>query len=68
MVAVREGRVADAPAIARVHQESWRTTYGGILPAAVITEMAGRKSEAMWRRHRHLVPAVSQAALRSVFG
>ena len=44
MAVVRAGRVDDAPAIARVHQESWRTTYGGILPAAVIAEMAGRKS------------------------
>ena len=47
---VREAALADAPAVARVHQESWRTTYGGILPAAVIAEMAGRKSLEVWRR------------------
>ena len=49
-IVVREAVVADAPAVAHVHQESWRTTYGGILPAAVIAEMAGRKSEEIWRR------------------
>jgi len=32
-----------------VHRESWRTTYSGILPRAVIDQLAGRKSEAMWR-------------------
>lgn len=47
---MRAATAADAPAIARVHQESWRTTYGGILPAAVIAEMAGRKSEEIWQR------------------
>jgi ribosomal protein S18 acetylase RimI-like enzyme len=37
-------------AVAAVHQASWRTTYGGILPAAVIDEMAGRKSPETWAR------------------
>ena len=32
-----------------MHRESWRTTYSGILPRAVIDQLAGRKSEAMWR-------------------
>jgi ribosomal protein S18 acetylase RimI-like enzyme len=32
-----------------VHQDSWRTTYSGILPRAVIDQLAGRKSEALWR-------------------
>jgi len=47
---VRGATPRDAPAIARVHQECWRTTYSGILPAAVIAEAAGRKSEAVWRQ------------------
>ena len=47
---MREAVPADAGAIARVHRESWRTTYAGILPLEVIAEEAGRKSEAMWRR------------------
>lgn len=55
-VVVREAAPADAPAIARVHQESWRTTYGGILPAEVIAQMAGRKSEAVWSRRLEAQP------------
>jgi ribosomal protein S18 acetylase RimI-like enzyme len=47
---VRAATVADAAAIAAVHRESWRTTYAGILPLAVVAREAGRKSEAMWRR------------------
>jgi L-amino acid N-acyltransferase YncA len=50
-IVVRAARAADAAGVAHVHQESWRTTYSGILPAAVITEEAGRKTEAIWR-HR----------------
>src|SRR5215468_9344331 len=43
-------RLADAPLLARVHRETWRTTYAGILPLDVIARQAGRKSEAAWRR------------------
>jgi ribosomal protein S18 acetylase RimI-like enzyme len=46
---VRAASADDAPAIARVHRESWRTTYGGILPLAVIASHAGDKSEGRWR-------------------
>ena len=47
---------ADAPGIAYVHRESWRTTYAGILPLDVIAAHAGRKSAAQWRK-RLLGPA-----------
>ena len=47
---MRAAKVSDAPAIANVHRESWRTTYAGILPLAVVARESGRKSEAMWRR------------------
>ena len=59
-IAVREARPEDAPAIAHVHRESWRTTYAGILPLAVIAEEAGRKSERAWRRR--LAARVPEAA------
>jgi len=49
-LAVRAAKAADAPAIANVHRESWRTTYAGILPLAVVAREAGRKTESMWRR------------------
>jgi ribosomal protein S18 acetylase RimI-like enzyme len=47
---VRAALAGDAPALARVHRETWRTTYAGILPLAVIASHAGRKSESSWRR------------------
>ena len=46
---VRAATVEDAAAIAGVHQESWRTTYSGILPRDVIEHLAGRRSEGNWR-------------------
>lgn len=46
---VRAASPQDAEAVAHVHQESWRTTYSGILPLAVIAEQAGRKSADVWR-------------------
>ena len=45
---MRAARVADAAAIAYVHRESWRTTYAGILPLAVIERESGPKSESAW--------------------
>jgi GNAT superfamily N-acetyltransferase len=48
-VLVRAASPIDAAALARVHRESWRTTYAGILPLEVIARNAGRKSEAAWR-------------------
>ncbi len=46
---MRAAGPADAAAIARVHRESWRTTYAGILPLEVIAREAGRKTEQSWR-------------------
>ena len=54
---MRVARPADAGTIAQVHRDSWRTTYAGILPLAVIAREAGRKSEAMWRRRLALQSA-----------
>jgi ribosomal protein S18 acetylase RimI-like enzyme len=47
---VRAAAVGDASEISRVHRDSWRTTYAGILPLDVIAAQAGRTSEAAWRR------------------
>jgi ribosomal protein S18 acetylase RimI-like enzyme len=57
-IAVRAATEADALAVARVHRESWRTTYAGILPLDVIAAYAGRHSEARWRRRlQHAGPS-----------
>jgi len=57
-VAVRAAEPGDAAAIARVHRESWRSTYAGVLPPDVIATHAGRAGEAAWlRRIRETGPA-----------
>jgi ribosomal protein S18 acetylase RimI-like enzyme len=47
---IRAATPADAGAIARVHRESWRTSYSGILPAEIVNVEAGRRTEGEWRR------------------
>ena len=49
-VALRPAVPADAAGIARVHRDSWRTTYAGLLPLDVIAAHAGRRSAAEWSR------------------
>ena len=58
---VREAAPRDAASIAHVHRESWRTTYAGILPLAVLADEAGRKTEAAWRRRLGPVRATGAA-------
>ena len=58
---VREAAPRDAASIAHVHRESWRTTYGGILPLSVLAQEAGRKTEAAWRRRLGPVRATGAA-------
>jgi ribosomal protein S18 acetylase RimI-like enzyme len=57
---IRAATPADAAAIARVHRETWRTTYTGILPLDVIERQAGRRSEDLW--HARLTDRPSLAA------
>ena len=40
-IAIRRARAGDARAVARVHVESWRTTYPGIIPDRVIVGSVG---------------------------
>lgn len=46
---IRDADVGDAPGIARVHVESWRTTYRGIVPDAFLDGMSYGESESRWR-------------------
>ena len=45
---IREARPKDAAAIARVHVDTWRTTYAGILPDAFLAGLEYANSEAVW--------------------
>ena len=48
---VREAKCDDAPAIARVHVASWRTTYRGIVPDDVLDNLSVEARERQWRGH-----------------
>jgi GNAT superfamily N-acetyltransferase len=44
----RLAQVDDAPAIARVHVDTWRTTYAGIVPAEHLANLSYERCEARW--------------------
>jgi len=45
---VRPARPDDAPAIAKVHVQSWRETYVGILPQAMVDGLTEPESRERW--------------------
>lgn len=47
---VRPAEIRDAAAIARVHVESWRTTYRGLLPDDFLDSLGEARYEERWRR------------------
>jgi L-amino acid N-acyltransferase YncA len=47
---IREAAVEDVPGIARVHVDSWRTTYKGIVPQRIINGFTYEMREELWRR------------------
>jgi GNAT superfamily N-acetyltransferase len=46
---IREATIADVAAIARVHVESWRTTYKGLLPDDYLASLTYAQREPLWR-------------------
>lgn len=49
-VTIRQAKADDAAAIARVHVESWRTTYRRIIPDDYIAKFTAEERERVWRR------------------
>jgi GNAT superfamily N-acetyltransferase len=47
---IREAMPADAPAIARVHVDSWRTTYRGFVPEDYLSKLSYEARERFWDR------------------
>jgi GNAT superfamily N-acetyltransferase len=45
---IREASPTDATALARVHVDSWRTTYAGIVPAAYLANLSYAQREQFW--------------------
>ena len=50
MFGIRRARASDAPAIGRVHVETWRNTYAGILPDHALAAMSERRQATSYER------------------
>ncbi len=48
-ITIRPATPADAPAIGRVHAESWRETYRGVLPDRLLQSLSALVRAAMWQ-------------------
>lgn len=46
---IRPATPADAPGVARVHVDSWRETYRGIVPDDFLDGLSYQRREQMWR-------------------
>lgn len=49
-ITIRPARVEDALGIARMHVDSWRTTYRGIVPNHVLDTMTYERREQAWTK------------------
>lgn len=75
-VSLRRARPEDAAAIARVHVETWRTAYPGLVPAPYLVAMTERRQTRQWtallrdqdRRGVTLVAQAPRGAASSVVG
>lgn len=45
---IRPAAISDAAAVARVHVDSWRTTYRGIVPDEVLAALSYEEREGRW--------------------
>lgn len=45
---LREARLNDSAAIAKVHVDTWQTTYRGIVPEAYIAKLSYKKRKSNW--------------------
>jgi L-amino acid N-acyltransferase YncA len=50
-VVIRPAKKDDAAAIAKIHVETWRSTYAGLLPDNLLLRMNVAEHEARWWRH-----------------
>ena len=48
---IREATLDDVPGIARVHVDTWRTTYSGIVPAEYLAGLSYEQRESRWREN-----------------
>jgi ribosomal protein S18 acetylase RimI-like enzyme len=50
MIRIRRASRSDAPAIARVHVETWQSAYAGLLPDSMLAGMSDVRQAAWWQR------------------
>jgi ribosomal protein S18 acetylase RimI-like enzyme len=50
MIQIREAKPDDAIELARVHEESWRSTYQGIIPHLHLERMISRRGPRWWHQ------------------
>ena len=50
MTVIRPARTEDASAIGRIHVDTWRDTYAGMLPDRVLVEMSSAIEGGQWAR------------------
>lgn len=48
---IRPAGASDIPGIARVHVDTWRSTYRGIVAASHLANLSYEKSEDLWKGH-----------------
>ncbi len=45
---IREANITDAPALAKVHIDAWRTTYSNLMPAKFLADLSYEERETKW--------------------
>lgn len=68
MVTVREAKIEDIKDIAKVHVDSWRTTYRGIVPAEYLESLNYKEFEDKWKSCSLQGVFVAQDEIGSIFG
>lgn len=48
---IRRAKLEDAPGIAKVHVDSWRTTYKGIIPDNFLNNLSYENRTELWKRN-----------------
>ncbi|MBM0066917.1 GNAT family N-acetyltransferase [Alkalicoccobacillus gibsonii] len=50
-MSIRKAVIEDAPAMARVHVDSWRTTYKGLLPDEMLEKLSYDERTKLWENN-----------------
>lgn len=62
MTTIRPATPADAPAIARIHVETWRHAYRGIIPAAHLDALSIERRTTGWEQNLRKTPGATLVA------